>query len=320
MDVVSPDFVHRQKVLLRLDIDVPIKNGHILDDYRLRVALPTLQMCAKYADQVVIMGHVGRPEGQEDPELSVAPIHKWLEENGFAMELETGQMHLLENLRFEPGEDTCDPKFAHQLARLGDVYVNEAFSAHHPAASTTIVPRLLHHAAGLHFAKEVATLLGARHHPKRPLIAIVGGAKFEDKYQAVLGLAKFCDKVLVGGLLATKIREHHILAPANVVVGTNEGVDLSHHTITHFIDQLGPANQVIWSGPVGKYEDPEGQRGNRALAEVLVHSQAETIVGGGDTLAALEEYLDKFSFVSVGGGAMLKLLIEGTLPTIEVLS
>ncbi len=319
MQVVTEDFVKDKIVLLRLDIDVPLEDGRIVEDYRLQAAIPTLHLCLKHAAQVIVMGHIGRPGGKEVPELSVEPIVNWLAEHGFTDELESEQLDLLENLRFEPGEDAADPKYAHQLARIGDVYVNEAFASHRPAASTTVLPHLLPHAAGLRFAQEVEILTNLRQNPKKPLFGIIGGAKTEDKYPAVLGFAKFCDKVLVGGLLAKKIKDENLTIPDNVVLGVVEGFDMSYHTINHFKDLLKDAQQVIWAGPLGKYEDPSGNKCTTEIAEALINAQIEVIIGGGDTQAALSKYLDKFHFVSTGGGAMLKLLQEGTLPTIEAL-
>lgn len=319
MQVVSAHFVQDKVVLLRMDLDVPLDNGKIVEDFRLRVGLPTLQLCLDHAKQVIIIGHLGRPEGKENPSLSIAPIHQWLEDNGFSHQLQSGKLQLLENLRFEPGEEAADPQFAHQIAKLGDVFVNESFAAHHPAASTTVIPRLLPHAAGLHFAQEVKVLQAVRHEPKKPLIAIVGGIKIEDKYPSVQGLANFCDKVLVGGLLAQKIKDQGLPVAHNVILGVVDGIDMSEHTINYFCDILKDAKQIIWAGPVGKYEEAHGNKGNLSLAQAAIASGAEVIIGGGDTEAALAKNLDQFHFVSSGGGAMLKLLIDGTLPTIAVL-
>ncbi len=320
MQVVTEDFVKDQVVLLRLDLDVPMEKGRIVDDFRLLMALPTLHLCLTHAQQVIILGHIGRPDGKVVDELSVAPIHEWLENHGFTDELESGQLELLENLRFEPGEAAADAKYAHQLAKLGDVFVNEAFAAHHPAASTTILPHLLPHAAGLRFQQEVETLLELRNNPKRPLLAIIGGVKIEDKYPAVQAFAHFCDQVLVGGLLAQKIKEQDLPLAPNVVLGVVEGIDMSAHTINHFIDQIKTAKQLIWAGPIGKYEDPQGNRGNKTLMQTALDEGVEVIVGGGDTEAALSKFIDQCQFASTGGGAMLKLLADGTLPTIQALS
>lgn len=321
MKTIAASDLHNKRVLLRMDIDVPTKDNRVLEDFRLRAGLPTLELCLQNARSVVICGHVGRPGGKVVEDLSVAPIVNWLENWYCDLELPQGRLHVLENLRFEPGEQECDLNFAKELALYGDIFINEAFASHHKSASTTVVPTLLPSYAGLRFAREVEVLTSVRNSPKRPLVAVIGGAKTEDKYPAVMSLAKFCDKVLVGGLLAKKIKDEGLETGENVVLGvlSESGIDMSDQTIVEFSEILKGADQVIWGGPVGKYEDPEGNRGNLKLAEVVVNSGAESIVGGGDSIAALAHFINRFSFVSVGGGAMLKLLCEGSLPTIEAL-
>ncbi|MBI3486465.1 phosphoglycerate kinase [Candidatus Daviesbacteria bacterium] len=305
-----------------MDLDVPIQNGVIQEEYRLMAGLPTLELCLQNAASVVVCGHIGRPLGKEVKELSVAPIVNFFEDWYCDLELPQGRFHVLENLRFEAGEDSGDLNFAKELAAYGDVYVYEAFATHRSAASTTIVPTLIPSAAGLRFAKEVEVLLSLKNNPKKPLVAIIGGAKVEDKYPAVVALSKFCDAVMVGGLLAKQVKEQDLQISKNVLLGkiAENGIDIDQSTIEAFAGVIKHAKQVIWAGPVGKYEDPQGNKGNIGLAQAVIDSGAESIIGGGDSIAALEQFLDKFSFVSTGGGAMLKLLIDGTLPTIEALN
>lgn len=320
MQVVSAQLIEGKKVLLRMDLDVPLRGGVVAEDIRLKAALPTLELCLSHAKSTVVMGHIGRPKG-EVAQFSVAPIVAWLESWFCDLNLPLGKLNVLENLRFEAGEDECSMDFAKQLASFGDFYVNEAFAAHHKAASTTILPTLLPHAAGLHFTAEVSTLTRVRENPKRPLIAIIGGAKVEDKYPAVQKLSQVCDAVLVGGLLAKRIREQNLSVDPNVVLGrTNtEGIDISEETIQAFSDVIRHGKEIIWIGPLGKYE--EGANfGNQKIVQAVIDSGAESIIGGGDTLTALDKYLDKFSFVSVGGGATLDYLVDGTLPTIDALN
>src|SRR3989344_891339 len=202
MEVVSAYLVKGKKVLLRLDIDVPIEDGKITDDFRLKAGLPTLRLCLENAEEVIVMGHIGRPEGREVAGLSIAPIYQWFKQNGFSNQLESGRLKLLENLRFEPGEEACDINYAKDLASLGNFFVNEAFASYHPAASTTILPTLLPHAAGLRFVAEVAKLTEIRNNPKVPFIGIIGGAKIEDKLPVINALAEKATAVLVGGKLA----------------------------------------------------------------------------------------------------------------------
>lgn len=321
MRTVSAAAVRGKRVLLRIDLDVPTRNGQVLEEYRLVAGLPTLELCLEYATSTVICGHMGRPNGKVVEGLSVAPIVGWFEKWYCDLELPPGRLHILENLRFEPGEDASDLSFASELAAYGDVFINEAFASHRPASSTVIVPKLLPSFAGLHFATEVELLTSLRNNPKKPLIAIIGGVKVEDKYPSIVALAKFCDAVLVGGLLAVKIKEQNLPISPNVILGkrSESGIDIDETTIKAFSDVIKHAKQVIWGGPVGKYEDPNGNQGNEELAKAVIASKAYSIVGGGDSIAALQKYLDEFEFVSTGGGAMLKLLTDGTLPTIDAL-
>ncbi len=320
--VVSPELIKEKVVLLRMDLDIPILDGKIQDDFRLKAGLPTLELCLAHADSVVICGHIGRPNGREVPDLSVAPIVEWLENWYCDLQLPPDSLHVLENLRFEDGEDAQDPNFAKELASYANFFVNDSFAGHHPASSTTLVPTLLPSAAGLRFAYETDVLLDIRNSPKKPLIAIIGGAKIEDKYQAVVELSKFCDFVLVGGLLPREIKSQSLPVAENVILGESSlnGLDLSDESIEKFTGILKTAKQVIWAGPVGRFEDPNGNKGNKKLAEAILASDTESIIGGGETITALKDNLDKFDLVSIGGGAMLKLLSEGTLPTIEALN
>lgn len=321
-----------------MDLDIPITGGRIMEDYRLEAGFPTLELCLENASQVVVMGHIGRPQGQEVAELSVEPIHDWLEDHLGPDYLDSGKLKLLENLRFEAGEDGASMDFAKELASFGDFYVNEAFASHHSAASTTVLPTLLPHAAGLRFVQEVEVLTRVRQNPTHPLVAIIGGVKVEDKLPAVLSLAKVADAVLVGGKIAAEIKGQQIQLPHNVFVGQlNEGeTDLAPATVLAWEKVVSGAKMIVWNGPLGI---TEGQVSNIAghgwgmeglgsaggtyqTARMIIGSGAESIIGGGDTITALNNWglLDRFSFVSTGGGAMLKFLTDGTLPTIQALS
>lgn len=315
MKVISPDFVRDKKVLLRYDIDVVL---HPLEEFKLKAGLDTLKLCLQDASQVILMGHIGRPEGKVVKDLKVEPIRKW-----FEVKLQSNKLKVLENLRFDPKEETCDPAYAKELAVLGDIYINEAFSSYRPAASTTILPTLLPHAAGLHFAQEVQKLTEVRNNPKKPFIAIMGGAKVVDKLPVIQVLAKKADAVLVGGKLVTEIREQQLRLPANVLIGklTEDGFDIAAETTASWERLIRQSRMIVWNGPLGKFEDPKNDQSAK-IAQLVMSSDAETVVGGGDTIALLNQLnmLDQFSFVSVGGGAMLKFLSDGTLPTIEALS
>ena len=356
MQTVTKDLITSKRVLLRLDIDVPLRQVQdkleVVEDFRLKAGLETIKLCLNNATKIVIIGHLGRPfktaveEKQGSPaNLSAKPVADWFEKKlqtpvEFALTLEQAQassakLIVLENTRFFHGEvpgpeyhatcvsKTCDVDFAKRLASLGEVFVNEAFASYNKAASTTIVPTLLPHVAGIHFAKEVQVLLGVRNNPQKPFIAIMGGAKVKDKLPVINVLAKTANAVLVGGKLIAEIREEQTILPSNVLVGKlNEtGFDIAPETTVAWKSLIAKAKMIVWNGPVGKFED-QAYNQTEYLAQALIESDAETILGGGDTITALSMYsipIEKFTFVSTGGGAMLKLMSDGTLPTIEVL-
>lgn len=323
MQVVSPELIENKRVLLRLDLDVPLKDGVIEDDTRLLAGMDTLGLCLEFATSVTICGHLGRPDGKEDPSLTVKPVVDWIEEGYGHIQLPAGKLHILENLRFEPGEDASDIEFAKELASHGDFYVFEAFAAHRPAASTTVVPTLMPHAAGLRFAAEVDELMRLRSNPIKPMVAILGGAKVEDKLPVIKAMAQIADVVLVGGKLAAEIKEKGIEGlGANVMVAklNEDGFDISEETTSAWSNLLKTAKEVVWNGPLGKFEDPKYNQSEK-IAKAIIESGAKSIIGGGDTISAVTQYglADRFTFVSTGGGAMLRLLADGTLPTIEAL-
>ena len=323
MQVVTPELIENKRVLLRLDLDVPLENGVIQDDTKILSGMDTLGLCLEFASSVTICGHLGRPEGKEDPALSVKPLVEWLEEGYGHIQLPMGKLHILENLRFEPGEDAADPEFAKELASHGDVFIFEAFSSHRPAASTTIVPTLMPHAVGLRFSQEVEELTQVRDNPLRPMVAILGGAKVDTKLPVIKALASRADVVLVGGKLAAEIKEQGITdLGANVMVAklTEDGMDISDETVGAWATLIKTAKEIVWNGPLGKFED-EKNGNTQKIALAIIDSGAKSIIGGGDTISAATKYglIDKFTFVSVGGGAMLTFLADGTLPTIEAL-
>jgi len=322
MDVVTASYVAGKKIILRYDIDVPILNGQIVDDFRLKAGLETLRLCLEHGESVVMIGKIGRPEGRVVPELSVAPVYKWLQEKEFEADLKSGKLKLLENLRFEEGEEKADLDYATSLAEYGDFYVNEAFASYRPEASTTILPTLLPHAAGLRFAQEVEKLTKVREDPEKPFVVIMGGAKVEDKLPVIQTLAQKADVVLVGGKLVAELKRQKLDLPTNVMVGkmTDDGLDISGDTVLAWENIIRGAKEIIWNGPLGKVEDPKNTA-SKTIAHWIENSGAQSTVGGGDTIAALQKWgmLDNFTFVSTGGGAMLKLLSDGTLPTIEAL-
>lgn len=326
MNVITPDLAKGKKILLRYDIDVALESGKVKEEFKLVAGLDTLKLCLEHGSGVILMGHVGRPDGKVVEELKVAPIVGWFRQQGYGNDLENGKLKILENLRFDPREEACDSGYAKKLAGMGNFYVNEAFSSYRPAVSTTLLPTLLPHAAGLRFTQEVKVLTGIRENPKKPLIAIMGGAKVEEKLPVIKVLAGKADAVLVGGKLIAEIREQNINLPVNVMVGklTDDGFDIAEETVSAWSTLISKAAMIVWNGPLGKFEDPENKESGE-IAKLALASSADTIIGGGDTISLLGGLglLAKFEekgFVSVGGGAMLKLLSDGTLPTIDVLS
>lgn len=330
MRVVTSESVKGKKVLLRYDIDVALgkvtgNRLQVTEDFKLRAGLETLRLCLGNAEKVVLMGHVGRPEGKAVPELSVEPIREWFKDQGFSGDLGNGKLEILENLRFDLREEACDIGSAKELASKGDVFVNEAFSSYHKAVSTTVLPTLLPHFAGLRFAKEVEKLTEVRDNPKKPFIAIMGGAKVADKLSVIEVLAQKADAVLVGGKLVAEIREQDLSLPKNVMIGSlsEDGLDISPSTVDSWANLISRAAMIVWNGPLGKFEDPKNES-TKKVSEMILNSQAEVVIGGGDSVAALSQYnllqkAEERAFVSVGGGAMLKFLVNGTLPTIEAL-
>ena len=326
MQVVTPNLISGKKVLLRYDIDVALRSAQgklvVGEEFKLKAGIPTLNFCLQHAQTVTIMGHIGRSEGRVVDELKVEPIMEWFKTEGYVEDLSSGKLTILENLRFDPREEACDPAYAKELADMGDFYVNEAFSAYRPAVSTTILPTLLSHGAGLRFAEEVRVLRKVRDNPKKPFIAIMGGAKVADKLSVIEAMAKNADAVLVGGKLIAEAKEKGVDLPSNVMLGklTEDGFDIAAETVEAWKGLIGKAAMIVWNGPLGKFEDPKNNS-TAKMAHIVAESNAESIVGGGDTISALNQagILNRISFVSVGGGAMLKLLADGTLPTIEVL-
>ncbi len=316
MQIVNPQIVSGKKVLLRLDLDVPVENGEVTEDFRLKAGISTLKLCVQNASKVIVIGHLGRPAGK-DTAFSLDPVRRWFEQNGFP------QIEMLENLRFDPREESLDMGFAQKLACMADVYIFEAFASHRLAVSTTILPTIMPHACGLRFAKEVETLERVRNNPKKPFVAIMGGAKASDKLPVIEVLVKKADAVLVGGKLVSEIQNSKFKIQNNVLVGklTEDGFDIAEETLESWRRFILEAKEIVWNGPVGKFEDPKNDA-TKKLAEIILQSDADIIIGGGDSIAALNqagllEKAEEKAFISTGGGAMLKLLSDGTLPTIE---
>ena len=385
--------VKGKKVLCRCDFNVPQdkKTGAITDDKRIRAALPTLQYLLDQGAAVIACSHLGKPKGEVKPELSLAPVAKRLEEllgksvifasdvvgedaKAKAAALQPGQIMLLENLRFEKGEEKNDPAFAKALADLAGadgVYVSDAFGTVHRAhASTAGVAAYLPAVSGLLVAKELEVMGGALNDPKRPFVAVLGGAKVSDKIGVINNLLDKADTVIIGGGMAytfakaqggsigkslcendkldyaldmlEKARKNgvQLLLPTDTVAADDfsndahrqvvstmaipegwEGMDIGPDTIKTFCGAVRGAGTVVWNGPMGVFEFDNFAAGTRAMAQALADSGAITIVGGGDSAAAVEQmgFADRITHISTGGGASLEFLEGLELPGVACL-
>ena len=326
-----------KKVLLRSDLDVPLKNGRVADDSRLQKALPTIEYLVEKKAKVIIIAHLDRPGGKVVGKWRLDPVAKKLSEYVKAVHkvddcvgpkveaaveaMADGDVLLLENLRFHPGEEANDPEFTKGLALLGDLFVNDCFAtSHRKHASIVGVPQFLPSYAGLQLLAETSALCSAKESAQKPLVIIVGGAKPETKAPLVRKLSKIADKVLLGGTL---MFEKSLEGTPNVLFPIDSvGIeDIGPQTIKMFREEIATAKTVVWNGPLGVTNTKEFEVGTRKIAEALAESSAYTVVGGGDTVAAIERFglRDKMDFVSTGGGAMLQFLADGTLPGLEVL-
>lgn len=379
--------VQGKKALVRVDFNVPMENGTVTDDRRIREALPTIQYLLDHDAAVILMSHLGRPKDAPDPEFRLDPVGGRLSELlnrpvkklddciGPAVEaavraMKPGEVILLENTRFHKEETKNEPNFAAQLAALGDLYVNDAFgSAHRAHASTEGVTHKLRPAvAGFLLEKELQYLGGVLTNPTHPFIAIMGGAKISDKISAIENLVTKVDSLLIGGGMANtffvaqghsvgkslveeeavetakKLLDEHgdkLILPVDCVVAvefkaeaeskvvpvdeTPEGwmiLDIGPATIAHFANRLAAAKTVVWNGPMGVFEFPRFAEGTFAIARALAGlKEATTVVGGGDSAAAIEQagLADQISHISTGGGASLEFLEGKTLPGLAAL-
>ena len=384
-----------KRALVRVDFNVPQdESGAITDDTRIRAALPTIRYLIEHgANGVVLMSHLGRPKGKANPKYSMRPVVERLFEllpeaheiqkteaiTGEAAEaaaaaLHPGMLLMLENTRFDPREEANDPAMAQALARLGDVFVNDAFGAAHRAnASTEGVAHHLPAVAGLLMEKELEYIGGALEQPKRPFVTIIGGAKISDKIGVIEHLIGKVDALLIGGGMANtfllaegnelgdslvepesvglaaeliakaKAANVRLLLPVDAIIADAFSaeanrktvradavptgwrvLDIGPETVRQFTDEIGKAALLIWNGPMGVFELEPFAGGTRAVAQAMAEASkrgATTIVGGGDSVAAIEQanLADQMSHVSTGGGASLELLEGKTLPGVAAL-
>lgn len=305
-----------KRVLLRLDLDTdPDPN-----DLRIKASEETLNYLKGKACQIIILGHKGRPDGKIDENLSLKPFQPIFDKWGAKVE---------ENLRFDVGEEANDSEFAKKLASFGDVYINEAFaSSHREHASIVGPPKLLPHAAGFRFEKEVESLSKVFLEPKRPVVFLLGGIK-EDKLGYLDGIKKIADKVLIAGRLPEYLGDEALVSVRSrgdgeqVIIGNlvMDKEDITLNTIERFEKEVKKAGTIVVSGPLGKYEDEGHRMGTEKVLKTVVTSSAFKIAGGGDIEKAINELAigDQFDWISVGGGAMLGFLVNKTLPGIEAL-
>jgi phosphoglycerate kinase len=378
-----------KRVLVRVDFNVPLDGGRVADDTRIRAALPTIELLRERGASLVLVSHLGRPKGQANPDLSTRPVGERLSEllggalvrqapavvgddvETMAGGLHAGDVLLLENVRFEPGETENDSALAEQLAALADVYVDDAFGAAHRAhASTAGVAEYLPAYAGLLLEREVAELSRVVEEPRRPLVVVLGGAKVSDKVGVLDRFLEVADEILIGGamcfsffraqgiatgdslveeqgvklaaaaLARAEVSDCDLRLPLDLVLGQSfdaetevresdgvevpdgwMGLDVGPRTAASYAEAIGGAGTVLWNGPMGAFELEPFAAGTRAVAEAVAAASGTTVVGGGDSVAALQQFGlgEKVDWLSTGGGASLELLEGKKLPGVEAL-
>lgn len=377
--------VKGKKVLVRVDFNVPIKDGKVGDDTRIKAALPTIEYLLNQNASVILMSHLGRPKGEIMLEYSLRPVAEYLGKligkpvafaescvgpiaEAAASALKPGQILVLENTRFIPGETKNDPEMSKQLARMGEIYVNDAFgSAHRAHASTEGVAHYLPAVAGLLMVDEIQYLGGAIENPKRPFVAILGGAKISDKIGVIKNLLKIADRVLIGGGMANtffkaqglsvgdslvedealetakellKLGGQKLMLPVDVVIADKfedsaqkkvidtgsipsgwRILDIGPKSVQIFSKPISEAGTIVWNGPMGVFEFSSFTEGTFGIATALANSKAISIVGGGDSVAAIKQsgVAGKISHISTGGGASLEMLEGLELPGVTIL-
>ena len=326
-----------KRVLVRVDFNVPLENGRVADDTRIRASLPTLELLlGRDASEVVLCSHLGRPKG-EDPAYSMKPVAEHLRTF-----VDDDRLRVLENTRFHPGETKNDSEYARELAAHGDLYVNDAFGAAHRAhASTVGVAQLLPAYAGLLLERELEELGSLLESPERPFVAVLGGAKVEDKIGVLHSLGERADTILVGGKMAEEVNPaEKVELPVDVVaaeafepdaeakvVAADDvpegwlGLDVGPETRRAFAARIGEAKTVFWNGPMGVFEWPRFAEGTKAVAEAVAAADAHTVVGGGDSVRAVQEHglAEQIDWISTGGGAALEFLEGKELPGVAVI-
>ncbi len=315
--------VSGKKVLVRADLDI----GKDLkkESEKLKTLLPTLEYVYENQAEITMIGHRGRPGGKKVESLSLKPVSKTLEE---ILTKELGKdgiaklnMYVMENLRFNPGEEKNDSHFAEHLAENKDLYINEAFStSHREHASIVGLPKYLPHVAGFRFSKEVENLSRVLTEPKTPVVVVLGGFK-KDKIKYINGIKDFADKILIAGRLPDYLPEDFKDEKVKVAHLMQDKEDITIHSMEKFEQVIANAGTIVLSGPAGKFEDEGHKQGTQRVFTAIAHSNAYKVAGGGDTQDAILMFdlKSKFDWISVGGGAMLEFLTKKTLPGIKAL-
>jgi phosphoglycerate kinase len=333
-----------KRVLVRCDFNVPIENGKVLDDFRILKALDTINFLIEKKAKVILISHFGDPEGKRIESLSLDPVAKRLEELlnqkvtklneviGEEVEKEVfsmkeGEVLLLENIRFYAGEEECDLDFAKSLAKLGEFFVNEAFSVcHRKHASVYLLPKLLPSFFGFQLERELENLENFLKNYQKPLVCLIGGKKIKDKAPLVKKFSEIGDWILVNHLIWEELvnsqieiqNKEKILSPIDGVDGKK---DIGEKTLEIFKEKIKSAKTIFWNGPFGKIEEEKYLKGTKELAMAILESSAFSLIGGGETIEFTNKLkiTEKFSFASTGGGAMLKFLAGEKLPGLEAL-
>lgn len=334
----------KKRVLVRCDFNVPLsEKGDILDDFRIKKTIPTIKYLLQKDAKIILMSHLGRPEGKVVDELRLDPVARTLsqllnkpikklndclgrEVKETIEKIQPGEIVLLENIQFHPGEKKNDPAFAKTLASYADIFIMEAFGqAHRNYASIASIQKYLPSGAGFLLEKEIKILTALMKTPKKPLIVIIGGEKIEDKAGVIDKFLMNADFVLIGGLIQQGIDEKGVKFkyPQKIVVPTDsiDTFDIGPETIKLFKEKIVSAKTVFWSGPLGMIEKEEFSKGTEEIAKIIIESGAFSVAGGGETVEFINKIglTEKFGHVSTGGGAMLEFLAGEKLPGIEAL-
>ena len=333
-----------KRVLLRTDFDVPLsEQGDILNDFRIKANIPTIEYLIKNKAKIIIISHLGRPEKREE-KFSLRSVAERLKKLlkrrvkflddciGDKVEkeiekMESGDIVLLENLRFCKEEKENNPEFAKQLARLGDIYINNAFAVcHRKHASIVGIPRHLPSGIGLLLENEINTLSQILKNPKKPFITIIGGKKVETKVKFIDKISNVSDFVLIGGLIPKEIEKQSIKfkEPEKIILPVDwkdNCYDIGEKTTKIFKEKIKTAKTIFWNGPLGKTEEEKFSKATREVAKAVVKSKAFSVIGGGETIEFLTRIglIKKISFVSTGGGAMLDYIVDEKLVGLEAI-